>query len=547
MRNVPNAISRVSRKTLLAFFWAALIPGTWVSAEDAPTYEFNMPARDLDDALRALGATSDIQILFSPAIVRALRSAPLHGRLSATQALGALLANTNLTYTRTAANVYLVTQAAPAAMPLMANLTSVSSVAATAEAAAPGKPDELAEIIVTAGKRDENLQNIAGSVLVVTGSVLDRANVRDFDDIVKVAPSVTITKTSQPGNNSINIRGIGTYAYSIATEPSVAVVIDDVPQAFQAAAFGALVDVQRVEVLRGPQSTLFGKSASAGVINITTQQPTDTFSARLDALTTDDGEHRFAGTFSGPLTETLKLRLAANSSEYRGNVRNLTTGNWLNGTAETTIRGKLVWTPDEDWTVTFSPYYLETDVSCCAGAEYFVSPGSTTGGAATGPGRIPMSQFLAGITPGAGNRVARYGRRCARRCASTMAADSRCARTSAAIHCRRSLPGTATCSRIVRTRTRPISTSPRTSRCRRKGARRMAAISGSIHAPRSFGLRRRTTIGCATSPDSSSATRVRAATSCAAPTISMTTTIRRFRPRRPPICRPPTARPTRAT
>ena len=406
MRNVQNAISRVSRKTLLVFFWAALIPGNWASAEDAPTYEFNMPARDLDDALRALGATSDIQILFSPEIVRALRSAPLHGRLSVAQALGALLANTKLTYTRTAANVYLVTQAAPAAMPLMANLTSVTSIAATAEGR--GEPDELAEIIVTAGKREENLQNIAGSVLVVTGSVLDRSNIRDFDDIVKVAPSVTITKTSQTGNNSINIRGIGTYAYSIATEPSVAVVIDDIPQAFQAAAFGALVDVQQVEVLRGPQSTLFGKAASAGVINITTQQPTDTFSARLDALTTDDGEHRYAGTISGPLIETVKLRLAANSSEYRGNVRNLTTGHWLNGTAETTLRGKLVWTPDEDWTVTFSPYYLETDVSCCAGAEYFMSSGSTTGGAATGPGRIPMSQFLGGITPGADNRLARY-------------------------------------------------------------------------------------------------------------------------------------------
>src|SRR5689334_16577357 len=150
---------------------------------------------------------------------------------------------------------------------------------------------------------------------------MGRAGVRDFDDLPKIVPSLTITKTSQPANNSINIRGIGTYAYSIATEPSVAVVIDDVPQAFQAAAFGALVDVQQVEVLRGPQNTLFGKSASAGVINITTQQPTDTFTARLDAMTTDDGEHRFSGTVSGPITDQLKARLAANTSEYRGNVR----------------------------------------------------------------------------------------------------------------------------------------------------------------------------------------------------------------------------------
>ncbi len=79
--------------------------------------------------------------------------------------------------------------------------------------------DIVEEVIVTAGKRLENIQDVPASVLVVTQAALERANVRDFDDIVKVAPSVTITKTSQPGNNSINIRGIGTYAYSIATEP----------------------------------------------------------------------------------------------------------------------------------------------------------------------------------------------------------------------------------------------------------------------------------------------------------------------------------------
>ena len=70
----------------------------------------------------------------------------------------------------------------------------------------------------------------------MTDVTLERANIRDFDDLVKIAPSVTITKTSQPANNSINIRGIGTYAYSIATEPSVAVVIDDVPQAWKTTA-----------------------------------------------------------------------------------------------------------------------------------------------------------------------------------------------------------------------------------------------------------------------------------------------------------------------
>jgi iron complex outermembrane receptor protein len=143
------------------------------------------------------------------------------------------------------------------------------------------------------------------------------------------------------------------------------------------------------------------------VINITTQAPTNQLTTRLDFMTTDDGEERLQGSVSGPITSNLKFRLATNASDYRGNIRNLSTGNWLNGQQDTTVRGKLVWTPAADWTVTLSPYYTETDASCCAGAEYFVTPGATTGGAATGPSRIPASQFLAGITPGTHNRLTR--------------------------------------------------------------------------------------------------------------------------------------------
>lgn len=368
-----------------------------------PIYDFNIPSGDLGDALRTLGTTADTQILFSPDVVRGRRNPPLQGRLSINQAMDSLLSNTELTFKRTSTNVILIAQAEPAETPRPApkRAPAVERSTMTTEDSVG-----VEEVIVTAAKRSENIQDVPASILVVTDVALERANIRDFDDIVKVAPSVTITKTSQPGNNSINIRGIGTYAYSIATEPSVAVVIDDVPQAFQAAAFSALVDVQQVEVLRGPQNTLFGKSASAGVINITTQPATDEFTARVDAMTTDDNEYRVQGTISGPITDTLKFRLAANNSDYRGNVHNLTTDNWLNGQRDTTVRGKLVWTPG-DWAVTFSPYYTKTDASCCAGSEYFVSPGSTTGGAATGAARIPMSQFLAGITPGPNNRLTR--------------------------------------------------------------------------------------------------------------------------------------------
>jgi len=98
-------------------------------------------------------------------------------------------------------------------------------------------PIQLEEIVVTANKRAEAIQDVPASIVAVTNETLERLNVRSFDDLVGVVPGVTITKTTQPANNSINIRGIGTYAYSIATQPSTVVVVDDIPQAFQAEAF----------------------------------------------------------------------------------------------------------------------------------------------------------------------------------------------------------------------------------------------------------------------------------------------------------------------
>ena len=115
-----------------------------------------------------------------------------------------------------------------------------------------GASSALEEIVVTANKRAENLHDVPASVLVMTSEQLKTQNIRDFDDLVNAAPNLTITKTSQPGNNSINIRGVGTYSLSIASQTSVAVVVDDVPQSIQAEAFSHLVGVQQIEVLRGP-------------------------------------------------------------------------------------------------------------------------------------------------------------------------------------------------------------------------------------------------------------------------------------------------------
>ena len=257
----------------------------------------------------------------------------------------------------------------------------------------------LDEVVVTAQKRSENVQNVPLAVSVVTARQLESAGVKEFTDVSRVAPSLTIRQADQPINASVALRGIGTFAYGIGVEPSVAVQLDDVPVSFQARAFSDLTDVERIEVLRGPQSTLYGKSASAGLINIYTRDPSAKFSVLANALATDDHEYRGAVSLSGPIGETLGYRLSASRSEYAGNVRNLYDGKKVNGRDETSIRGKLLWEPVDALKVTVGASYIDGVATSDATIRTY-APGATLRGTAgltaavTMPGVVPGEENL---------------------------------------------------------------------------------------------------------------------------------------------------------
>lgn len=277
----------------------------------------------------------------------------------------------------------------------------------TGSATAAGGGDSVADVVVTATKRPESVQSVPQSVYVATKATLDRANVRDFDDVTTVAPDLTITKTTQPFNNSINIRGVGTYAFSIATEASTAVVVDDVPQAFQAQAFKSLSDAAQIEVLRGPQNTLFGRSASAGVLSITTLAPTSTLQEGARAMTTNDGEQRANAFVSGPIGDNFKFRVALGEDSYRGNLFNVYNGQWIDGHDDSDIRAKFVWEPDASWTVSLLPYWDNTHSTCCTVTPYYLTqvPGGLTFGKFTSATyAASQANVLNGMVPSHQNR-----------------------------------------------------------------------------------------------------------------------------------------------
>lgn len=267
--------------------------------------------------------------------------------------------------------------------------------------AAPAKDEslKLEQVVVTANKRTQNLQDVPMAITVLSDSTLQRNNVRDFDDLPNLSPALSVSYSTQPGNFSINMRGIGTYSLGIGVESDVAVVIDDIPYAMQANAFKDLADVHRIEILKGPQSTLMGKSSIAGAVNIATKPIDGKWKTKASTYLASDGEWRAGASVSGGLTDTLRMRLAVNKSDFEGVVKNLSNGKGLNGSGSSSVIGKLEWSPNDNWQVVFSPRASKFKKNCCVQPFSSMTPGGLYQNIAT----LPASELLKGIKPGADN------------------------------------------------------------------------------------------------------------------------------------------------
>ncbi|MEG3791593.1 TonB-dependent receptor [Lysobacter sp. CCNWLW3] len=239
--------------------------------------------------------------------------------------------------------------------------------AADAGADAPSATT-LDAITVTSQHRRENAQKIPLAVSVVSSDALERINATDISNLATLVPSVTFSAGNELRNNSIRIRGVGTDVFSTGVEPSVSTVVDGVVLQRPGSAFSDLGDIERVEVLRGPQGTLFGKNSSAGVINVITRSPDfDGVGGGLSALVAQDNEYRLNGDVSGPLSPNFAYRLAGFYRTQDGNVDNRATGRSVNDQEAYGARAKLAWRSDDQRsTVLFSADYSKLDADCCA-------------------------------------------------------------------------------------------------------------------------------------------------------------------------------------
>ena len=264
-------------------------------------------------------------------------------------------------------------QAAPGPAPA----ASTQAPADIAQSTAPSQPGVTApqapsidDIVVTAQKRTQNLQDVPIVVTTVNRQLLQDSGVKDIKDLATLAPGLLVTSTSSEASTTARIRGIGTVGDNPGLESSVGVVIDGVYRPRNGVSFGDIGDIDRIEVLKGPQGTLFGKSATAGVINIITALPS--FTPHADAEFEVSNYHGIGGSgeITGGLTDTIAASFYV-AARQRDGFFSVNTGNGpRTDNFDThrnvyTFRGQLLFKPTDDFTLRLIGDYSHRDEDCC--------------------------------------------------------------------------------------------------------------------------------------------------------------------------------------
>jgi iron complex outermembrane recepter protein len=264
-------------------------------------------------------------------------------------------------------------------------------------AAAQEAPASVDDIIVTAQKREQSLQDVPIVVTTLSQEVLDGAGVQDIKDLQILTPGMTVTSTQSEASTTVRIRGAGTVGDNPGLESSVGVVIDGVYRSRNSVGFGDLGELSRIEVLKGPQGTLFGKNTSAGVINIITERPS--FDPSISAEITGGNYGAWGGSVSvtGPLSDQVAGRLFVAHRERDG-FYDVDTGDGPNTRTDDqtqdywTGRGQLLILPNDNASIRLIADYTKREEYCCAAVQTRVGPSQAFIAALTapnGPGQTP--------------------------------------------------------------------------------------------------------------------------------------------------------------
>ena len=267
-------------------------------------------------------------------------------------------------------------------------------------------------IIVTATKREQTLQDVPISVSVTSGETIERAQVRDLLDLQTLVPSLKVGQLQSSANTNFIIRGFGNGANNAGIEPSVGVFIDGVYRSRSAAQIGDLANIQRVEVLRGPQSTLFGKNASAGIISIVTKAPQYEFGGGVEVSYGNYDAMVLRANVTGPISQNLAVAVEGNYNKRDGYINVVNRGTKSNNRDRYGVRGQILWEPSEAVKVRLIADYDKIDEICCGVANVVSGPATAAVNASAGAvSLLPNQPFAYNVYQNfdSVNKIKNYG------------------------------------------------------------------------------------------------------------------------------------------
>lgn len=248
--------------------------------------------------------------------------------------------------------------------PVMAFVSPAWAQSNPANTGAPDGAAVVSEIVVTAQRHATSIQNVAATVTALSGAQLATSGATNVTQLQTLTSGLKISQDNAL-QTQIYIRGVGNNIQGLAASNSVATYVDGVyiPNSIQA--FQGFNDVERVEVLKGPQATLYGRNATGGAINIISQQPTFSREGSIDGSVANFEGKSIRGTVSGPLLSTIAGRLSVSYTDHRGYATNVDLGNHPNAEERTSVRGALLFRPNDDLNV-----ILRGDYSRFSGSDY---------------------------------------------------------------------------------------------------------------------------------------------------------------------------------
>ena len=336
----------MKKRTVCRLFFLIVVFLSFKSHAQNEIFEFKIPSQPLSSALVEFSNISKSKFIVPGDLTNGLVAPAVDGKLTAEQAIKTLLAGSGLIFTQNKKGTFLIKKKPK---PVLAAPTP-----------------QLEEVFITALKREQSLQDSPVSVSTIDGLSLSERGKTNTRDLFLVTPSMAFHGAINAAGQGMRIRGIGSGVIASGVEQSVGTIIDGVVTGPSGSGLQELWDVERVEVLRGPQGTLFGKNVSAGAINQVTVDPTE----KLDLFASGRYEFEYDATridaaISGPLSAGFTGRLSGFYLDQKeGNIENVVLDETENNKGKSGVRGKLHYDTEEWWSH-LSVSYDELDERCC--------------------------------------------------------------------------------------------------------------------------------------------------------------------------------------